>query len=34
MVLGHEASGIVTEVGAGVSRVAPGDHVVMTFVPE
>jgi alcohol dehydrogenase len=34
MVLGHEASGVVTEVGTGVRRVAPGDHVVMTFVPE
>ena len=34
MVLGHEASGVVTDVGPGVTRVAPGDRVVMTFVPE
>jgi NDMA-dependent alcohol dehydrogenase len=31
MVLGHEAAGIVEEVGAGVSRVAPGDHIVFSF---
>lgn len=34
MVLGHEASGIVREVGQGVSAdLAPGDHVVFSFVP-
>ena len=33
MVLGHEASGIVREVGAGVHEFAPGDHVVFAFVP-
>lgn len=33
MVLGHEASGIVREVGAGVRYFAPGDHVVFSFVP-
>ncbi|TDC46155.1 alcohol dehydrogenase [Jiangella ureilytica] len=33
MVLGHEAAGVVEAVGAGVIDVAPGDHVVMTFVP-
>ncbi|MFN4218014.1 MAG: zinc-dependent alcohol dehydrogenase family protein [Candidatus Bipolaricaulia bacterium] len=33
MVLGHEASGIVREVGAGVSDLKPGDHVVFSFVP-
>ena len=31
--LGHEASGIVEEVGAGVDSVQPGDHVVMSFLP-
>ncbi|MES0172581.1 zinc-dependent alcohol dehydrogenase family protein [Mesorhizobium sp. M0006] len=31
--LGHEASGIVEEVGPGVTSVAPGDHVVMSFLP-
>lgn len=33
MVLGHEASGIVREVGAGVSAFSPGDHVVLSYVP-
>ena len=33
MVLGHEAAGVVEEVGAGVAHVAPGDHVVFAFVP-
>lgn len=33
MVLGHEAAGIVREVGAGVSEFRPGDHVVFSFVP-
>ncbi|MFJ9900625.1 NAD(P)-dependent alcohol dehydrogenase [Streptomyces sp. NPDC091280] len=30
-VLGHEGSGVVDAVGRGVSYVAPGDHVVLTF---
>ena len=29
---GHEASGIVREVGPGISDIAPGDHVIMVFV--
>ncbi|GGM25776.1 MULTISPECIES: zinc-binding dehydrogenase [Micromonospora] len=33
MVLGHEASGVVAEVGPGVTDLACGDHVVCTFVP-
>lgn len=33
MVMGHEASGIVREVGAGVVDFAPDDHVVFSFVP-
>ena len=33
MVLGHEASGVVEAVGEGVTRVAPGDHVVFVFMP-
>jgi len=33
MALGHEASGIVRELGPGVDDLAVGDHVVMIFVP-
>lgn len=33
MVLGHESSGEVVEVGPGVADLKPGDHVVMVFVP-
>lgn len=33
MALGHEASGVVEAVGPGVHDLAPGDHVVMSFVP-
>src|SRR5215210_3380357 len=33
MVLGHEASGIVREVGAGVKELMAGDHVVFSYVP-
>lgn len=32
-VLGHEAAGIVEQVGGGVSYVEPGDHVILSFVP-
>jgi S-(hydroxymethyl)glutathione dehydrogenase/alcohol dehydrogenase len=32
-VLGHEGAGIVQEVGPGVTDVAVGDHVILTFVP-
>jgi NDMA-dependent alcohol dehydrogenase len=32
MIGGHEGSGIVREVGPGVTDFAPGDHVVMSFV--
>jgi aryl-alcohol dehydrogenase len=31
MVFGHEGSGVVEAVGPGVSRVAPGDHVVLSY---
>jgi len=31
IVLGHEGAGIVERVGAGVTRVVPGDHVVMSY---
>jgi alcohol dehydrogenase len=33
IVLGHEAAGVVAEVGAGVEDLRPGDHVVCVFVP-
>jgi S-(hydroxymethyl)glutathione dehydrogenase/alcohol dehydrogenase len=34
MVLGHEGAGTVREVGAGVTRVAPGDKVIPFMLPE
>jgi S-(hydroxymethyl)glutathione dehydrogenase/alcohol dehydrogenase len=33
-VLGHEGAGVVERVGAGVTSVAPGDHVVTLFSPQ
>ena len=33
MIGGHEGAGVVLEVGEGVTNVAPGDHVVFSFVP-
>jgi alcohol dehydrogenase len=33
LALGHEAAGVVQEVGDGVRDVQAGDHVVLTFVP-
>jgi len=33
MVLGHEAAGVVQEIGSGVYDLVVGDHVVMVFVP-
>lgn len=33
MVLGHEAAGIVREIGMGVRDFLPGDHVVFSYVP-
>jgi S-(hydroxymethyl)glutathione dehydrogenase/alcohol dehydrogenase len=32
-VLGHEGAGVVVEVGEAVTRVVPGDHVVLTWMP-
>jgi S-(hydroxymethyl)glutathione dehydrogenase / alcohol dehydrogenase len=32
LVMGHEGSGIVTALGAGVSHLAEGDHVVLSWV--
>src|SRR3974390_429315 len=33
MVLGHEAAGVVEELGEGVTDLRIGDHVVLVFVP-
>ena len=33
-VLGHEGAGVVEEVGAGVTALAPGDHVIPLYIPE
>ena len=32
-ILGHEGAGIVEEVGLGVTNVAPGDHVMISWLP-
>ena len=32
-VLGHEGAGVVEAVGVGVTRVAPGDHVALSWAP-
>jgi aryl-alcohol dehydrogenase len=32
IILGHEGSGVVESVGSAVTTVAPGDHVVMTYM--
>ena len=33
-ILGHEGAGVVHEVGAGVTSVKPGDHVIPLYTPE
>ena len=33
VILGHEGSAVVEKVGAGVTRVKPGDHVVLSWYP-
>jgi len=30
---GHEGAGVIEEIGPGVTKVAPGDHVVCSFIP-
>jgi NDMA-dependent alcohol dehydrogenase len=32
LVLGHEGAGVVEEVGEGVTDLAPGDHVIFSFI--
>jgi S-(hydroxymethyl)glutathione dehydrogenase/alcohol dehydrogenase len=34
VVLGHEGAGIVEAVGEGVTQVKPGDHVILSFIPQ
>ena len=34
IVLGHEGAGVIEEVGEGVTNLAPGDHVVISWVPQ
>ena len=33
-ILGHEGAGVVVEVGAGVTSIKPGDHVIPLYTPE
>ena len=33
-ILGHEGAGVVLEVGAGVTTLEPGDHVIPLYTPE
>ena len=33
-ILGHEGAGIVAEIGAGVTSLKPGDHVIPLYTPE
>jgi len=33
-IMGHEGAGIVREIGAGVTSVRPGDHVIPLYTPE
>jgi S-(hydroxymethyl)glutathione dehydrogenase / alcohol dehydrogenase len=34
VIFGHEGAGVVQEVGAGVTSVVPGDHVILLYTPE
>jgi S-(hydroxymethyl)glutathione dehydrogenase/alcohol dehydrogenase len=33
-ILGHEGAGVVAEIGAGVTSLKPGDHVIPLYTPE
>jgi NDMA-dependent alcohol dehydrogenase len=34
LVCGHEGAGVIEEVGEGVTGLAPGDHIVVSWVPQ
>jgi S-(hydroxymethyl)glutathione dehydrogenase / alcohol dehydrogenase len=34
VIFGHEGAGVVVEIGAGVTSVVPGDHVIPLYTPE
>src|SRR5439155_16662921 len=34
VVLGHEGAGVIEEVGEGVTNLKPGDHIVVSWVPQ
>jgi S-(hydroxymethyl)glutathione dehydrogenase/alcohol dehydrogenase len=34
VIFGHEGAGVVVEVGAGVTTLSPGDHVIPLYTPE
>ncbi|MDA3935116.1 MAG: S-(hydroxymethyl)glutathione dehydrogenase/class III alcohol dehydrogenase, partial [Gammaproteobacteria bacterium] len=34
VILGHEGAGVVLEIGAGVTSLQPGDHVIPLYTPE
>jgi NDMA-dependent alcohol dehydrogenase len=34
MVLGHEGAGVIEEIGEGVTGLEPGDHIVVSWVPQ
>src|SRR5262245_17914513 len=34
VIFGHEGAGVVVDVGAGVTSVAKGDHVILLYTPE
>jgi len=34
LILGHEGAGVVVELGPGISDLAVGDHVLMSFIPQ